>query len=182
MSKHPRYIEENPSPTFFKVWREYRDMTQVEVEQLYNWPASRVSNIENGRAIVTDHVLRALARAYRCTPGDLLDRPPPSSSMMLLKKGRGGSSAELGLGALHVALSALHQVGVELKSMRTDIGRRLDGLEGEIARVDSAITEALRDSVDLAESLQRTAGNITRALSLQPANGDDEPPEPEEDA
>lgn len=72
-----RFIDDQGRlPNFFKEWREAAGFTQAQVEKALGWQASRVSHLENGRALVTEHVLTVLARLYRCKPADLVSGPP----------------------------------------------------------------------------------------------------------
>jgi transcriptional regulator with XRE-family HTH domain len=70
-------VPEKAPPNFFAAWRRKRGMAQSHVEKEFGWPSSRLSNLENGRAIYTSHILSALANYYSCTPADLIGRPPP---------------------------------------------------------------------------------------------------------
>lgn len=157
-----RFIEREPFPNQFRAWREYRQMTQTEVEQMYGWPASRVSNLENGRATVTGHVMMALARAYRCTVGDLISRDPGPVA------GLGGALPAGGLAALHDALAAISRVAAEAAAIRSDVLPRLQTLEREVADAAERITAALQDTAALAETFERAAGTL-RATTAAPA-------------
>lgn len=67
-------------PNYLRAWREYRGLTQADVEHHLAWGQSRVSTLESGRGKVTDKVLIDLARIFVCRPGDLLEPPPTSSN------------------------------------------------------------------------------------------------------
>lgn len=135
---------------------------------MFEWPSSRVSNIENGRATITGHVLTALARAYRCSVPDLLGRDPgPQTAILSLHGGlpQGGP----GFAALTDALAALSRLATEIQVIRDEVLPRLKTLESEVAEAAGRITEALRDAEALAETFERAAGSL-RAVPL-PAEG-----------
>lgn len=164
-----RFIEREPFPNYFKAWREYRGMTQTEVEALYEWPASRVSNLENGRATITSHVMMALARAYHCSVADLIARDPgPAAGLTSLD----GALPAGGLAALHDALAALSRVAAEAKAIRSDVLPRLQTLETEVSEAAARITEALRDTAALAETFERAAGTLRATVPLAAADHD----------
>lgn len=71
-------------PNHLKAWREFRNLTQTQVEKKFGWPSSRVSNLENGRAVITVDVLLALARHYNCALSDLLSPPPQDLDVVQL--------------------------------------------------------------------------------------------------
>lgn len=63
-------------PTFLKAWRNYRGMTQEQVAEALDISRALVSKIENGKSPYSQAQIEAMARLYRASPGDLLDRDP----------------------------------------------------------------------------------------------------------
>ena len=87
MTKPPK------APNHLKEWRQSAGLTQAQVEKAEGWPASRVSNLEKGRALVTEQVLRTLGARYGCLPSQLLSAPsmprlPPQSRSGMLAEAR----------------------------------------------------------------------------------------------
>ena len=133
-----------------KAWREFAGLTQAQVEQLNGWPASRISNLENGRAILTEAVLIALARRYGCLPAQLLEAPPPQS--MVLGQ---HYNPERGTAALQGALSRLEHLAEDVRAMRGEIGPRLDAFETQISQAHATIKAAMQSATAMAAMFDR---------------------------
>lgn len=135
---------------FFKEWREYRGMTQGQVEAHFKWPASRVSHLENGRARITDQILTALARLYRCTPADLIARAPQER-----RRGDDG-----GKHALFECTAALRRAMLATRTLRTalegvtsqEIVRQFDAQLDDLIEAMACLS-TLREPLALAETL-----------------------------
>jgi transcriptional regulator with XRE-family HTH domain len=160
-----RFIDPEPFPQFFKAWRDYRGMTQAEVEAKYGWPASRVSNLESGRATITGHVLMALARAYRCSVADLIGRDPGPKKPFDQIVGDDLQSFGLGAAPLHDALKALARLAGEAKDLRAEVLPRLSALEAGVSDVADRITDALQDAKYLADAFDRAAASLRKTTS-----------------
>lgn len=135
---------------YFSEWRKHRGMTQAQVEAHFNWPASRLSHLENGHARITDQILTALARLYHCSPADLIERPP--SSPRRLRAGAGG--AMLGCAAaLHRVLTTSRTLRASLEPLANPvILHQLDAQIDDLAEA-LACLEKLRQPLTLAETL-----------------------------
>ena len=67
--------------TFFKEWREIRDLTQDEVLARLaalgvEFSKPSISRLENGHQPYSEPILCALAEVYQCEPSDLISRDP----------------------------------------------------------------------------------------------------------
>lgn len=62
--------------TFLKQWREYRRLTQPALAELVGWSVGNVSQMERGLQGYSDEGLALLAKALKCTPGQILDVNP----------------------------------------------------------------------------------------------------------
>ena len=65
--------------TFFKEWREYRELTQEQAAEMLGMDRSNLSRLERGLIPYGQSVLEAGATAYKCDPWDLLNRNPYQS-------------------------------------------------------------------------------------------------------
>lgn len=61
---------------YFREWRDHRDLTQEEAAARIGMDRSNIARIESGETPYTEKHLDAMARAYGCTPIDLLARHP----------------------------------------------------------------------------------------------------------
>ena len=66
--------------TFFKQWREYRDLSQERLAERLETSVASVSRIESGKQPYTQDYLEALAVALQTDPASLLMRDPSDSS------------------------------------------------------------------------------------------------------
>lgn len=157
-------------------WREYRGLTQTQVERYFVWPASRVSNLEQGRAVITEDVLTALARIYSCAPQDLLDPPPKTGTRVARGRGAIGPVEDgEGFSKLAEMLSMIHRLRAEVQQMREEMVPRLDTLDELLSTVEANASDAMRNADQLANlfeegwralrmpvDLRRAAGTATR--------------------
>lgn len=162
-----RFIDpENPPfPNHFRAWREHRGLTQAQVEAKYGWPAARVSNLENGRASITGHVLMALARAYRCTVADLVGRDP--GEVPVTADGMVGAGFVAALHELRVQLAKLE---IKAEELHADVLPRIKALEKGITDAGGQVNEALAEAGRLAETFERALGTL-RGEGMAPADG-----------
>lgn len=72
----PRFKERVRLRTYFKEWRKYRDMTLETAAEQSGMSVGNISAMERGAQAYTQDGLEALAAAYRCTPGQLLNVDP----------------------------------------------------------------------------------------------------------
>lgn len=74
--------------TFIREWREYRNLTQVQLRERVIMPSGdpmgqgHLSKLENGKLPYTQPVLEQIADALNCNPGDLLMRNPLQEDMI----------------------------------------------------------------------------------------------------
>lgn len=163
-----RPAQPSAPPNYFKAWREYRNLTQLEVEQLYGWPTSRLSNLEKGRALITDQVLAALAQAYGCRVPDLFEPPPggagetgnPLASPEYYRPGAAGFAA------LHDALTALEALTSEAAAIRAAVLPRLDALDRAGVEAGKRLREAVKYAEQLALTFDRAADSL-RAVAVR---------------
>lgn len=91
---HPVYMAKKPlpkksqhwRPNHFRLWRDFRGLTQQQVEDAlaappYNIELTRnsVSRIENAKQRPQIELIEALAKIYRTDVDSLLTRPPEAS-------------------------------------------------------------------------------------------------------
>ena len=62
--------------TFFKEWREFRDLSQERLAERLETSVASVSRIESGKQPYTQDYLEALAHAMQTDPASLLMRDP----------------------------------------------------------------------------------------------------------
>lgn len=62
--------------TFFKEWREFRELSQQQLADRLDTSVASISRIESGTQPYTQDVLEALAEALRTDPASLLMRNP----------------------------------------------------------------------------------------------------------
>lgn len=62
--------------TFFREWRDYRNLTLEKAAALLDMSGAQLSRIENGKSDWTWGFLEALAEAYGADPDSLLNRHP----------------------------------------------------------------------------------------------------------
>lgn len=62
--------------TFFKEWREFRDLSQERLADRLETSVASVSRIESGKQPYTQDYLEALANALQTDPASLLMRNP----------------------------------------------------------------------------------------------------------
>lgn len=62
--------------TFFKEWREFRDLSQERLAERLETSVASVSRIESGKQPYTQDYLEALAHALQTDPASLLMRNP----------------------------------------------------------------------------------------------------------
>ncbi|MBI1188283.1 MAG: helix-turn-helix domain-containing protein [Alphaproteobacteria bacterium] len=62
--------------TFLAEWRAFRAMTQEKAAGLIGVSPGHLSHLEAGRKQYTQRILEAAARAYACSPADLLTVDP----------------------------------------------------------------------------------------------------------
>jgi transcriptional regulator with XRE-family HTH domain len=67
-----------PRRTFFREWREYRDLTQEQVAERMGTNKAMISKIERGQVMYSEGSLNAFADAVSAEPRDLISRPPPA--------------------------------------------------------------------------------------------------------
>ena len=67
--------------TFFREWRKYRGYTLEKAAELAGMTAGNISAMERGAQGYTQDGLEALAAAYRCDPGQLLNVDPNISDI-----------------------------------------------------------------------------------------------------
>ena len=153
--------EPAPPKNYLREWREHRKLSQAEVQRRLGWNRGMVHNIEAKRTLVTETILFEFAQLYECSVGDLYKKPgelptvpdPPRPS------------------ALHDVLPILAQIAKNAEALRDDLGGRIDALEAELAVAREKVNEAIRESADLHDALQRAADILFPA----PKNGT--PPE-----
>lgn len=75
---------------FLKEWRQYREMTLEQAAEASDLSHSVITRLENNRREYSAHHLVALAKAYRCSEPDLLQRNPLTNP-----PGRPALSAEI---------------------------------------------------------------------------------------
>lgn len=63
---------------FIREWRNFRGLSQEKVEELTGIDRSYLGRIERGRRRYNEAILEKLAKAYQCTPNDLINVPPVS--------------------------------------------------------------------------------------------------------
>ena len=62
---------------YFKEWREFRAMSQIELARRIGVTSATVSRIENGKRVFTSDYLFAFVEIIGCpNPGDPVNRPP----------------------------------------------------------------------------------------------------------
>lgn len=71
-----RFKEKQLRRQFFKQWRKYRQHTLEEAAELAGMTAGNLSAIERGEQGFSPEGLQALADAYGCDTGDLLNQDP----------------------------------------------------------------------------------------------------------
>jgi transcriptional regulator with XRE-family HTH domain len=76
----PRFKSERRR-TFFREWRKYRGYTLEQAAEIASMTAGNISAMERGAQGYTQDGLEALAHAYRCDPGQLLNVDPNSSDI-----------------------------------------------------------------------------------------------------
>jgi transcriptional regulator with XRE-family HTH domain len=163
MSGSRRVAAREPFPNYFKEWRQFRGLSQTKVEELNNWPATRVSNIETNRATITAHVLMALSKTYRCSVSDLLGRDP--NVPRELQETAVSTEEEFGLaGSLQTALATLSTLDAAFKSFQGTIQVQIKTFETQIA---DAIT-LVRDALVQGEMLAETVEHFGRTLRRKP--------------
>ena len=163
-----RYIENERPTNYFKEWRDYRGLTQVEVEKIYGWQQSRVSNLENGRATVTDHVLAALARAYDCKIGDLYEPPPDQKDPTFFVVG--AAPVERGMFALREALPMLAELSDEVQ----EIIPRLRALDDGIGNAIRLISAGLAGVAEVGRAIEQAGLTLGAATKKAPEPVDTE--------
>jgi transcriptional regulator with XRE-family HTH domain len=62
--------------TFFKEWREFRELSQERLAERLETSVASVSRIESGKQPYTQDYLEALAHALQADPASLLMRNP----------------------------------------------------------------------------------------------------------
>lgn|SRR5271166_1704520 len=62
--------------TYLREWRQYRQMTLVQVAPMIGWDHSSLGRLERGETPYNQDHLELLADIYRCQPTDLLIRNP----------------------------------------------------------------------------------------------------------
>lgn len=71
-------------PTFLKVWRKHRGLTQEAAASRLGMDRSNLSKIERGEVPYNQALLEAAADAYQCEPADLIMRDPNSPIWTLM--------------------------------------------------------------------------------------------------
>lgn len=61
---------------YFREWREKAGLTQDQAMGRLGWSQSKISRIENGKNPYNEDDLAAAARAYDCSPTDLIEVNP----------------------------------------------------------------------------------------------------------
>jgi transcriptional regulator with XRE-family HTH domain len=155
--------DRKPRPkNFIKEWREHRGLAQAEVNRRLGWATGRLYDIESGRTVLTDRLLITLSEVYQCEMGDLYRDPSEVRPIATPRR----------QGALHDILPILAQIARNAETLRNDLGGRLDALEGELAVARDKVNEAIKESADLHDALQKAAE------ILFPAAKNDEAPGP----
>lgn len=166
-----RYIDREssdvPLENFFKAWREHAGMTQAQVEAKFGWPASRVSNLENGRAVVTQHILTTLGRLYGCSAADLLGRAPPPKGVAAQLLGAGLVELPGSIAALGDTLATQQRLVREIAEIRAELLPRLAAVERELTELTDKTATAIKNAAMLAELVKRC---------LRHLEGGDNPP------
>jgi len=67
--------------TYFREWRKYRGYTLERAAELSGMSVGNISAMERRTQAYTQDGLEALARAYRCEPGQLLTVDPNTSDI-----------------------------------------------------------------------------------------------------
>ncbi len=63
-------------PVYFKEWRQFRHMTQVQAAERIGIEQATLSRIERSVILYTQDFLERAAFTYACAPGDLITRNP----------------------------------------------------------------------------------------------------------
>ena len=66
------------APNFFVAWREHRGISQEAAADAIDYDRTSLGRLENGIIAYEAWHLEALAKLYKCSRGDLLDRDPNS--------------------------------------------------------------------------------------------------------
>ena len=61
---------------YLKEWREHRNLSQARAAELSGLAQPVIQRIESGARKYNAEHLEALAKAYNCTPADLISRDP----------------------------------------------------------------------------------------------------------
>lgn len=154
-------------PNFFREWREAAGLSQAAVERIHGWPASRVSNLENDRAVVTDPVLQALARSYACTPEELVAGPPPEDRIAPAIRERLAARVAQPA-ALTDALKSLQRLSAELRAIKSDLLPRLEEAEQQIEAASASIAKAISRANSLSALFERGLDSLREAAGQQP--------------
>ena len=79
-SKRPLQAERQRRPTQLKAWRDFKNLTQVEVAEHLGIDGSQVSRIERGETPYDQDHIETFARIYGCEPWQLLVENPQDES------------------------------------------------------------------------------------------------------
>ena len=80
---HNEYMEENDSnggPNHLRAWREYRNLSQLELADKIGTSHQIIGYLERGRTQLSAKWLRKLAPALDTTPGMMLEHAPEELS------------------------------------------------------------------------------------------------------
>jgi transcriptional regulator with XRE-family HTH domain len=146
-----------------REWRRLTGLSQVQVDRYFGWGKSRLSHIENGRALLTDDVLKLLADLYKCEPADLLRAPPNWRRRTI---GRGANYEEPPA-ALPDTIAMLRALSEEMRSLKRDLMPRLDMLEEQIAATTTAAITAVQNAADVTAMFERGLDCLKTAIDPQ---------------
>ncbi|SFT66911.1 Helix-turn-helix domain-containing protein [Pseudovibrio denitrificans] len=68
--------EKSLGHTYIQKWRNHVGLTQAQAGELLELSAPLISRVEAGKTQYTQSFIEKAAKAYGCTPGQLLDTDP----------------------------------------------------------------------------------------------------------
>jgi transcriptional regulator with XRE-family HTH domain len=167
MAKRRASVNERDRPTvYFREWREYRGMSQTQVQDELGWSKGQLSRLETGAQGWTPTTLGILARVYACEPGDLF-KPPPVHRSAFDLAALGPGFAEIG--EMHELIGRLKTQITELRGVMSP---RLETLETDLRNVGVISEKAIRNAAELAELFARYAATPPEKKTPEtPSNG-----------
>jgi transcriptional regulator with XRE-family HTH domain len=151
-----------PPRNHLREWRRLTGLTQPQVERYFKWGKSRLSHIENSRALPTDEVLASLAGLYKCEPQDLL-RAPPDWRRRSIERGEGEPEAA----ALPDTITMLRALTEEMRALKRDLLPRLDQLEEQIIATTNAAVTAVQNASEVTAMFERGLQSLKSAIDPQ---------------